>query len=275
MTIPDIDSMTDEQWHAILHGDHPALRRGRRFFGLLPANPRCKVCNAPFSGVGGVAMKLIGRGPFEKNPNFCRICLTTSEQRGVEIEISMLFADVRGSTSLAEEMSPSRFTRLMNRFFDTAMGTLIRTDAWIDRLVGDEVVALYIPGFAGPQHARRAVEAAQLLLRATGHADRGGPWIPIGVGVHTGLAYVGMVGSKGGVSDLTAMGDSMNITARLTSLAAPGEALVSQAACIAAELDVGGFEQRRLDLKGRTEPVDVRVLRVTPNQDQGGTPEIG
>jgi adenylate cyclase len=125
-------------------------------------------------------------------------------------------------------------------------------------------VALYIPGFAGREHARQAVTAAKQLLRATGHDQPEGPWMPVGVGVHTGLAYVGMVGSEGGVSDVTAMGDSMNITARLTALAAPGEALVSKAAAIAADLILDRYEQRRLELKGRKEPIEVCVLDVKP-----------
>ena len=256
----DFDNLSNEQWRMVLEGDHPDLRRGRHFFGLLPSNPRCKVCNAPFKGVGGVLMRQIGRGPFEKNPKFCEACLVTTEQKGVEIEISMLFSDVRGSTSMAENMSASRFTRLMNRFFESAMKVLVRTDAWVDRLVGDEVVALYIPGFAGPTHALRAIEAAQGLLEETGQSDPAGPWIPIGIGVHTGKAYVGLVGSEGGVCDLTAMGDAMNVAARLTSEAQAGEAIISEAACQAAGLDDRVFEQRVFHLKGRDEPVKARVL---------------
>lgn len=262
--MPDtsFNNFSSEQWRSVLEGEHPALRRGRHLFGLLPSNPRCAVCNAPFAGPGGIAMRALGRGPFEKNPKFCEACLTTTEQKGVEIEISMLFADVRGSTALAESMDPVRFTRLMNRFFDAAMKVLVRTDAWVDRLLGDEVVGLYIPGFAGKEHPRQALRAARGLLRATGHTDPDGPWMPIGVGVHTGPAYVGLVGSKGGVSDLTAMGDSMNVAARLTSLAGPGEILASEAAFTAAGLEASGAERRSLDLKGRSEPIDARVLRV-------------
>lgn len=262
MSDSNFNNMSEEAWRSILEGDHPILRRGRHVFGLLPSNPRCAVCNAPFAGLGGIAMRMIGRGPFEKNPKFCEVCLTTDKHKGVEIEISMLFADVRGSTSLAESMGASQFTRQMNRFFDAAMTVLVRTDAWIDRLIGDEVAALYIPGFAGPEHARHAVTAALELLRVTGHDDKDGPWMPIGVGVHTGIAYVGLVGSKGGVSDLTAMGDSMNVAARLTSMAGPGEAVISQDAWTAAGSSEAVFETRRLDLKGRSEPIDAQVLRV-------------
>jgi adenylate cyclase len=250
-----------EQWRAILLGDHPTMRRGRRLFGMLPTGPRCKICNAPFHGLGGVFMRMIGRGPFEKNPNFCKVCLTRDKAEGVEIEISMMFADVRGSTGLAEGMSPSKFTRLMNRFFKEAMKVMVRTDAWIDRMIGDEVVALYIPAFAGKQHAAKAVAAACDLLAVTGNTKGREPWVPIGVGVHTGKAYVGLVGSEGGVSDITAMGDAMNIAARITSLAKPGEALVTQRAFQAAGIEGGHqYDHRHLELKGRDKPVEVHVL---------------
>jgi adenylate cyclase len=207
-------------------------------------------------------MRLLGKRQFSKNPNFCTTCLYGGEIGGVEIEISMLFADVRGSTTIAERMSASQFSKLMNRFYKVSTDVLIQTDAWIDRLVGDEVIGLYIPGFAGPDHARLAVEAAQKLLRSTGHGDKDGPWVPVGVGVHKGVASVGFVGSAGGVSDLTALGDAMNTTARLASSAGPGEILVSEAASTAAKLDVSGLERRQLQLKGRSEPVAVRVMRV-------------
>ena len=181
----------------------------------------------------------------------------------------MLFADVRGSTSLAERASPAEFRRLMNRFYRVATGVLLETEAIIDKFVGDEVVALYIPALAGSEHARAAVRAGQELLRATGHGDSGGVWLPIGIGIHTGTAFVGSVGGDG-VVDITALGDAVNTTARLAAAAGPGEALVSEATCAAAGLETGGLAQRRLELKGRSEPVSVRVLRVTPASPDAG-----
>ena len=65
------DPPVDEMWRAILSDDFPALRRGRRIFGLLPSLERCKNCNAPFGGVGAPVMRLIGRGRYGKNPRFC------------------------------------------------------------------------------------------------------------------------------------------------------------------------------------------------------------
>jgi len=181
---------------------------------------------------------------------------------GAEIELSLLFADVRGSSTLAERMSPAEFSQIMNRFYAVANNILISSDALIDKLVGDEVVAFYIPA-VGLDHPRFAINAAQALLRATGHADPGGPWIPVGVGVHTGIAYVGSVGTKETVTDWTALGDAVNVAARLAQVAQAGEALISDAAYAASALDLGALERRRLELKGRTEPIGVHVVRAS------------
>jgi adenylate cyclase len=119
---------------------------------------------------------------------------------------------------------------------------------------------LYIPGLAGADHAKRAISAAEELLQATGHHGSR-PWLPIGIGVHTGNAYLSLVGSEGGVGDLTALGDSMNITARLASRAGTGEILVSESAYNQATLQAN-LEKRTLVLKGRSEPVTVHVLKL-------------
>jgi adenylate cyclase len=175
----------------------------------------------------------------------------------------MLFVDVRGSTSLAEQMSAAEFSRLMSRFYKVATDVLVKADAFIDKFVGDEVIGLFLPAFAGSQPARQAVEAARRLLEVTGHGDPGGPWLPVGVGVHTGTAFFGTVqGVEDPFSDFTALGDNVNVAARLASEAGPGEALISDAALAAADLDLGASEHRKLDLKGRNEPVGVHVLHL-------------
>jgi adenylate cyclase len=180
--------------------------------------------------------------------------------------MSLLFVDVRGSTTIAERMSATEFSQLMNRFYAAATQVLVKTDAFIDKLVGDEVIGIYLPIFTGSSHTRQAVQAAQELLRVTGHADPEGAWLPVGVGVHTGSAFFGTVtGAEGTFSDFTALGDTVNIAARLASRAGPGEALISDAAYGAAGLDLGPVEQRQLELKGKSEHVGVRVLRATPD----------
>jgi len=181
---------------------------------------------------------------------------------GTELEISMLFADIRGSTALAEGMRAADFSRLMNRFYKQSTDVLIKTDAFIDKFVGDEVIGLYFPLFAGKNHAGAAVQAAQEMLQVVKFNQAAGHALPIGIGVHTGVAYVGTVsGAEGSAKDVTALGDNVNITARLASQAGAGEALVSDAAYAAAGLDIGNLEQRQLELKGKSEPVGVRVLK--------------
>src|SRR5262249_33921329 len=82
---------------------------------------------------------------------------------GCELEVSILFADVRGSTALAERLTPTAFSHLMRRFYQLAGGVVARFDGSVDRLVGDGVVALFLPGIAGPLHAGRAIDAAHAL----------------------------------------------------------------------------------------------------------------
>lgn len=209
-------------------------------------------------------MHMLGRDRSRYNPRYCEKCDRFEHPGGAVIELTMLFADVRGSTTLAEQMGAHEFSRLMNRFYTIATDVLVKTDALVDRLLGDEAIGLYIPGFAGPQHPRLAIEAAQSLLKLTGHRDLQGPWLPVGVGIHTGSAFVGVVGGvEDGPQDFTALGDNVNITARLASSAGAGEILISDATYIASGLDLGELEQRQLELKGKSEPTDVRVLRVS------------
>ena len=253
----------DELWQKVLTEGEPVDKYMHHLFGLLPSNPRCKYCHGPFTGIGGAFMRFLGVRQSAKNPQFCDPCdfFTGKFPGGAEVELTMLFVDVRGSTTLAEKMNATEFSHLMNRFYDAAINVLVHADAFIDKLVGDEVTALFIPGFAGKEHARRAVDAGQALLRVTGHGEPGGPWVPVGVGVHTGTAWVGSIaGASGAAADFTALGDNVNIAARLASKAGPGEVLISEATCNAARIETGGLEKRELELKGKSELVSVRVL---------------
>ena len=237
-------------------------RRLRPLIKRLPANPRCRLCDYPFEGAGGfVARSLLGVAPSTLNPLICNVCESAIQEYGggAEIELSLLFADVRGSTTIAEKLSPAEFSRLIDRFYTAASQVLFWKYGLLEKLIGDEVAGFFVPGIAGPQHARVAIEAGQEILRATGHTDPAGPWVPVGVGVHTGVAYVGAVGAGGGVPDITVLGDAVNTAARIASQAGAGELLFSEAARDAAGLPNAGLETRHLSLKGRSEPIDVWV----------------
>jgi adenylate cyclase len=251
-----------EFWRAILLGTYWQFRAGRRLLRHLPHEPRCKLCAAPFQGPGAPFMRVIGKGPWPKNPRYCGSCFKTlaNNHGGAEIPCSLLFADVRGSTQMAESMRPSDFRALMDRFFRTASAVLVEHDAIIDKFVGDEVVALFIPALAGERHAARAIEAGRALLATT--ARKRDPSLPIGVGVHTGIAFVGSIGVGTNV-DLTAMGDPVNVTARLASAAGPDEVLVTLEGTEAADLDTSDLEQRDLVLRGKSGRIRVVVLRAS------------
>ncbi|MBI4430078.1 MAG: adenylate/guanylate cyclase domain-containing protein [Ignavibacteriales bacterium] len=257
------DPKIDQQWYEALTQTETSRHKMFHLLGLLPSNPRCKLCNSPFRGIGAMIMKVVAKkSQSRKNPQFCDRCMSSVVPGGAEIELTMLFADVRGSTTLAENMSASDFTGLMNRFYHVATDVLVRSDSLIDKLVGDEIIGLYVPGYAGPDHANKAVRAAQELLRATGHHNAKGPWLPVGIGVHKGVAYVGALGGKDGlVADITALGDNVNITARLASKAGAGEILVSDAACSAAGIEDDTLERRQLELKGKKDLVGVKVMK--------------
>jgi adenylate cyclase len=254
----------DELWRRIFSQRVVEVHAERWILGRIPSEPRCSWCRAPFGGLGGTVLrKVFRRGRSNYNPAICSVCdnYFKTHPGGAEIELTLLFVDVRGSSDLAKQMSPTEFSRLMDRFYTVAAAVVGRTNGLIEKFVGDEVAILYVPGFTGPNHARTAVHAAQQMLVATGHEDPAGPWLRVGAGVHTGVAFVGSVGS-GGVSQLTVLGDLPNVTARLASLAGAGEILVSDAAQAHGGLrrEEGAF--RQVPLKGRSAPLDVAVIRV-------------
>jgi adenylate cyclase len=252
----------EQFWSDYLSRPNSGMAAGRRFFSRIPADPRCYLCAAPFAGAGGMAFRLFGKRQSMGNPNYCNSWekMLIKHHGGAEVEGSMLFADIRGSTALAEKMTPTEFRSLLDRFYSTASGVVFGHDGMLDKFVGDELVAIFPPMLSAERHAERAVEAAKDLLRVTGNADPGGPWVPLGAGVHTGRAWFGAIGDGGHV-ELTVVGDPMNVAARLAARAEAGEILVSAQAAETAGLDPS-LARRTLELKGREEPIEVVSLRV-------------
>jgi adenylate cyclase len=261
MPVPD---RNEEFWRDYLEHPDSMMATGRRFFSRLPENPRCRLCSAPFAGAGGAAMRIFGKRQSTANPNYCNSCekVLIKHHGGAEVEGSMLFADIRGSTALAESMSSGEYRMLLDRFYTTATSIVVSRDGMVDKFVGDELVAVFPPLLSAERHAERAVEAAQDLLRATGHggAAADGPWVAVGAGVHTGRAWFGAVG-EGAHVELTVVGDAMNVAARLAAQAEAGEILVSAEAATKAGLDPA-LPRRSLELKGKHEPMDVVSLRI-------------
>jgi adenylate cyclase len=181
---------------------------------------------------------------------------------GAELELTLLFADVRGSTKLGEQMKTTEFSQLISRFFSVSSHVLLNSGAWLDKLVGDQVIGIYVPYFVNHQPEQVALDTAKKLLHATGHDSPEGPWIQLGVGLHSGPTFVGAVGSPNGAIDITVLGDVANVAARLSSAAAAGEILVSEKVAKKSHLPTN-VEKRSLELKGKSEPMQVSVLDQT------------
>lgn len=239
------------QWRALLTGEDKSLLDVRRFWRRVPSAPRCKVCASPTHGIGGAVARLFWHGPMRDNPLLCKACFGQLSRfpGGAEVEISVVFADVRGSTGLAERISASEFRSLIQAYYRSAAMAIDDNGGIIDKFLGDGVMALFIPVITGENHAGRAIAAGRSVLAAVerdGLARRG---LMVGAGVHTGEAFVGVVGG-GEKIDFTALGDTVNIAARLGGIAGSGELLVSRAAWDRAGLGSPPPE-RQVEIAGR------------------------
>jgi class 3 adenylate cyclase len=183
---------------------------------------------------------------------------------GMEREVTILFADVRGFTHLSEGLKAPAVVALLKEVFQLATDRILERGGTIDKFIGDSVMAYFGAPVHQPDHALRAVSAAVDVLRniearnllVCAPGGPGGLPVQIGIGIHTGLVVVGDVGSDRR-SDFTVVGDAVNVAHRLEKLARPGQILVSEAV----QRSVRGAKRLRFEgerqLSGREEPVHV------------------
>lgn len=260
-TLPDAETQLEsEEWARHFARHVRGLRLTRRMLRHLPHDPRCKFCLAPFAGPGGAVSTALGRRPSRKNPHMCDVCLEKGPPGGFETEAGVLFADVRGFTSFAETRAPREVAEAMDSFYAAATSVLVAHDAVIDKLVGDEVMALFWPVLMRGRPCEEMVAAAEELLRAVGYGNGDGTPLPLGVGIDFGRLHIGNVGPIG-MQDFTALGDVVNTAARLQSEARPGEVVLARRVYEALE-EPPPARTLRLVLKGKAEPVEAHVLEV-------------
>jgi adenylate cyclase len=255
-------SPNDQWWREYLERGHRLEGAARRLFPLLPSPPRCKVCYVPFGGVAGPVMRALGWTPSRKNPNLCTRCCERLPPGGAETDIAVFFADVRNYTGFAEKLAPAQLASTMNRFYHTAIETVVHHDGLVDKLLGDAAMALFVPGVAGPTYRLKALRATAHLMRQM--QDKAiASSLTIGIGIHAGPAFVGNLGSDK-IVDLTAIGDTVNVASRLQGAAAPGEILIGEKLSALAAQEFGDLPSRTVTLKGKEQPMAVRVLRISP-----------
>lgn len=261
------DGARDEQltdyWCSVLTGQDDGLKMAQRTLSRMKALPRCKLCQAPFKGPWTPMLRLFGFRPWKLNQQMCTKCFkrVDAHEGGAEIPVSVLFVDVRDSTGMAEETTPSEFGVRLNTFYGVVLAEVDAERGDIDHMAGDGVMAMWIPAFVGEGHSKHAIAAARRIS-----SEMAG-MLPIGVGVHTGTAYVGVVG-HGGAKDFTALGDVPNTTSRLSSSAQAGEVVISADAAAAADLDTTALTHESLDLKGKSEPFSAWVEQEWEEADE-------
>jgi class 3 adenylate cyclase/tetratricopeptide (TPR) repeat protein len=213
----------------------------------LPGFKFCGECGSPL-GAAPAASKVEAPAPPAPAPEVSRsavpaqsytpqhlatqVLQSRSALEGERKQVTVMFCDLVGSTSLAERLGPETMHLLLNRFFELALSEIHRYEGTINQFLGDGFMALFGAPIAHEDHARRAALAALGLqkLLAEHHAElgeRGGLELKFRMGINTGWAVVGGIGDQLR-RDYTAVGDTTNLAARLQQLAEPGAVLVSE-----------------------------------------------
>jgi len=245
---PD-EPLQPEDWTAVWNFTHTNGKVMQRLWLSLPSSPRCGVCSAPFAGAGRLIASPLGYRPSRKNPHFCSTCIEMSPPGGASMVIGVLFADIRGFTTTAEDADPLELSKLLRRFYGCAESALF-PEAIIDKLIGDEVMALYLTPLLPDQDIPAVMLGhANKLLTSIGYGSADGPFVNVGVGLDYGEAFVGNIGDRA-VYDFTAIGDVVNTAARLQGHAKSGEIVASSRVVT----DGKTGKRVELKLKGKREP---------------------
>ncbi len=248
----------EELWKMLFAAGDPTLQKMQKFHMKLPTKPRCRLCLAPFNGLGGWFMRMKGKARNSRNPHFCNACdkFLETYPGGVDIELSMLFVDIRRSTEYSESHEASAVSQRVNVFLNEAINTITDNDGFINAFYGDCVVAAWPPGFSGQDFAAKAFKTARQLVNNE-MVDGSGESIPVGVGVHTGKVFISTVSAlQGTFRDISIFGNNVNLTARLASLAKPMQALSTRENIIAAGRKPESYSFETVELKGFSEPVE-------------------
>ncbi len=181
---------------------------------------------------------------------------------GINQKVTVLFADIRGFTSLAEIAPPEKVVQLLNRYFTAMSDIIFAHGGTLDKYIGDGLMALFGAPTVSPEDACNAVASAVAMQRQVQSINaelqrEGFNQIQIGIGLHTGEATVGYIGSERR-SEYTAIGDTVNLASRLESNAQPGQILLTEATALAARESGCIFQPRQsIIVKNRVQPVPV------------------
>lgn len=225
----------------------------------------------PIRGPLAIPLRIVGITQSKMNPNICTVCERSlrfvQKRRRITADVTILFADMRGFTSLSERIESLALSEIVSAFQDRCAEAIWAEDGIVNKQMGDGLMAIFNFPIKTKRHAAAAIKAAIALQRnctallADIALRFGGDEVKapgVGVGVHSGEAEIGEFSNFR--SDFTAIGGAVNLTARLEAKAAAGEILISPAAAAAAPDLLAGSMTRVLTLKGIEHPVTAHVL---------------
>lgn len=214
----------------------------------------CVVCGTALDGPLGSLFHLFGISRSSHNPNVCSRC-DAHLQDGSVVELTVIFADLAGFTAMTNRLGAERSYEIVSAFFAMAGKVLIENDAFIDKYIGDAVMAIFNAPIMSATHARSATTAALGIVDGVNAVSAAqGLDLQARVGVASGYARVGRVGSSDR-KDYTAIGDVVNLASRLEALARPGEVILNGAAFTQVQGDYPELIAEMLPVRGFPEPV--------------------
>lgn len=180
---------------------------------------------------------------------------------GANQKITVLFADIRGFTALSEKANPEKIVGLLNKYFTAMSEIIFAYGGTLDKYIGDGLMAIFGAPTASPEDSKNALKTAVAMqqrlktlneeLSAAGYGR-----VEIGIGLHTGIATIGYIGSEQR-SEYTAIGDTVNLASRLEHTARGGQILVSEATAAECEGLAILIQQEPLTVKNRLQPVSL------------------
>jgi class 3 adenylate cyclase len=225
---------------------------------------QCGICGTILSGGASAIYRLFGIRRSPRNPNICTRCSTHVEE-GRVAEITVLFADLSSFTELTHELGAEKTHEIVDAFLRMATDVLVKHGAFIDKYVGDAVMALFNVPIRRDDHARRAMIAAnEIESELKGLASRFDLPLQASVGIASGHARVGRLGSDDS-KDYTAIGEVVNLAARLQAKAGSGEILVSRESYEKHAAEFPAARSESVLLKGFREPVIAYRLNAAGN----------
>ena len=244
------------------------------------AGPRSRICKGcwqqmrvpvPLRGPASVPFRIFGIRPSRMNPNTCTVCelmfTRVMKARNISVDVSVLFADLRGYTALSQTLAPEVVSSLLDSFYDECAAAIWEYDGLLNKTIGDAVMAIFGFPIRQDDHPARAMLAARdiqsrcaarrdgLPGNATSDADA---YLGVGIGIDCGMTRFGEFGRAH--RDLTAVGTVVNTAARAQAAAKAGEILFTQAVHDRGGSAILGSKLEEHALKGFEHPVQLYAM---------------